>query len=65
MLRDKLHHLSSQLADAKERSKELEDGERGRLSEVLVFLKDVSAEQDGFGKEVYVPTSLWSAYDQI
>jgi hypothetical protein len=39
MLRDKLHHLSSQLADAQERVREVEESERGRLIEVLVSLK--------------------------
>jgi len=38
LLRDKLHHQSSQLAEARERVRELEEAEKGQLSEVLAIL---------------------------
>ena len=56
LLRDKLHHLSSQLADAKERTKELEEGERGRLDDLLGVLKGpVVAGQRGLSELLDLP----------
>ena len=40
LLRDKLHHLSSQLADAQARVKDFEDAERGTLSVIRDRLDD-------------------------
>ena len=40
LLRDKLHHLSSQLADAQARVKDFEDTERGTLSVLRDRLDD-------------------------
>jgi len=38
LLRDKLHYQSSQLAEAKGRVRELEEGEMGRLGEIVTIL---------------------------
>jgi hypothetical protein len=39
LLRDKLHYQSSQLAEAKGRVRELEEGEMGRLSKIVTILE--------------------------
>ena len=39
LLRDKLHHQSSQLAETKDRVRDLEDTEKGRLNEVVAILR--------------------------
>jgi hypothetical protein len=38
LLRDKLHHQSSQLAETRDRVRELEEAEKGQLSEIVAIL---------------------------
>ena len=44
MLRDKLYSLSAQLANTEGRLREIEQGEKGCLTEVVRWLRDLEGE---------------------
>lgn len=44
LLRDKLHHVSSQFAEARERVRELEEGEKTGLGDLMKLLKGIREE---------------------
>lgn len=47
LLRDKLHHQSSQLAETRDRVRELEEAEKGRLGEIVAILGGTGSGGDG------------------
>ncbi|KAF9457026.1 hypothetical protein BDZ94DRAFT_1326565 [Collybia nuda] len=52
LLRDKLYHQSSQLAQANERARELEETERARLGELVAVLKGEHGDVNGRSEEL-------------
>lgn len=52
LLRDKLHHHSSQLAQANERVRELEESERRGLSEIVRLLSGDHRDIGGHREEL-------------